>query len=303
MGPAKEGAQQHGLSRRDLLMRGAQAGIVAATAAVIPQAVLGAERRPQPQEDPRVALNRGLVQTHAQEIHAREEAGSTFVPVGPGDIYRFGDQSKPDVFIAIHDLVDPDEFKMSLDIAKQYPGTRFTYAPIGNLLVEGSADARQRVKLINRAYREGHRFINHTYTHPDMTTLTLDQKINEVLKGHRALQDALCMAWKDIGFTPPYWAGAIWGEYDSEVIQTGQLLNLGIPTTSKDSQGWNWATVPQILDNVLPLANGDIVTIHANGKRNDIPAALPKILDAGIKAGMRFKTITPKTIPQNGTGL
>ena len=273
--------------------------IAAAAVGSISQPVFGAARRPT--ENPSVALNRGLVATHAREIHAREESASTFVPVGPGDIHRFGDQSRPDVFVAVHDLVDPVEFRMSLDIALDYPGVKFTYAPIGNLLVGANADAKERRRLNKRANKEGHRFVDHTYTHPDMTTLTLDQKVAEVLKGHRALQDALGLPYKHIGFTPPYWAGAIWGEYDAEVVQTGTLLNLSIPTTSKDSQGWNWATVEQILANVLPLANGDIVTIHANGKRNDIPGALPVILEAGLQAGKRFKTLD--AIPNRGVGL
>lgn len=294
--------------RRLFIKTGITSGaLVAAEVALLPQAVLGAVRSPETHEDPTLALSQRLLKAHVYERRALEEAAAEFVPIKPGDVYRFGDQNKPNVHVTIHDLNSVREFRESLDIAARYPDVHFTYVPTAKNFVGGSSAAKERRRLARRAYEEGHRFVIHGFEHVDMTTLSLDQKANNIIRAHRALQNALGIVTKgkpyeDIGCVAPYGGGVIWGQYDSEVIQVAQLLNIGLPTWSRYGGGDRYdMTVADILAATTPLNNGDIVALHANGKRNDIPGALPGIVESGLDDGKIFKTLY--AIPQDGTSL
>jgi peptidoglycan-N-acetylglucosamine deacetylase len=134
----------------------------------------------------------------------------------------------------------------------------------------------------------GHALGNHSWDHPDMTTLTraqMDSQINRtqtLLEGYGA--EVNC-------FRPPY------GAYNAEVTSAITAAGLQRQMWNEDTRDWERPGVNAIVDVLLGATPGDVVLMHdGGGDRSQtvraLEIALPQLAAKGYKFG-----ITPKCSP------
>lgn len=108
---------------------------------------------------------------------------------------------------------------------------------------------------------DGHEIGNHSWTHPNLTKLALDEVRNEVLRNEEAIQEQVGIDTKPL-FRCPYGA--------CEERERSLLASLGYREIywSNDTNDWQDGTTPQevitgVLDNLEP---GMIVLFHNTGE-------------------------------------
>ena len=130
--------------------------------------------------------------------------------------------------------------------------------------------ARRHPRLVKREYREGHSVQNHTYTHPDLTTLGPVETRRELRTTNRAIRAAGVP--RPYRFRPPY------GHTNARVRSVGASLGLIQTLWSVDPH--DWANPPasvicrRVASNVRP---GSIVLLH-DGTGTNTVQALPCII-------------------------
>jgi peptidoglycan/xylan/chitin deacetylase (PgdA/CDA1 family) len=147
----------------------------------------------------------------------------------------------------------------------------------------------QRDPVRSQAILEaGHALGNHTWDHPDMTTLTraqMDQQINRtqnLLEGYGA--EVNC-------FRPPY------GAHNTAVNNAITAAGLQRQLWNEDTLDYTRPGVDAIVDVLLGATPGDVVLMHdGGGDRSQtveaLEIALPQLAAQGYKFG-----ITPKCSP------
>jgi peptidoglycan/xylan/chitin deacetylase (PgdA/CDA1 family) len=129
---------------------------------------------------------------------------------------------------------------------------------------------RRHPRLVKREYREGHSVQNHTYTHPDLTTLGPVETRRELRATNRAIIAAGVP--RPYRFRPPY------GHTNARVRSVGASLGLVQTLWSVDPH--DWANPPpsvicrRVASNVRP---GSIVLLH-DGTGTNTVEALPCII-------------------------
>lgn len=157
-----------------------------------------------------------------------------------------------------------------LDIADQY-GFKMTFFPIGKA-VEKNPDVFREV------YERGHEIENHSYSHKNMTELSDDEAIKEIVRQNEAVNKALNLTYEMHIFRPPSGAGM-----KSEKLH-GILANLNYEALA--SWGISGTQDP---DKVLKnMRSGDIILFHAKDK--DI-SRLEYFIPEAIERGFEFVTI------------
>src|SRR5215210_786244 len=130
--------------------------------------------------------------------------------------------------------------------------------------------ARRHPRLVKREYREGHSVQNHTYTHPDLSTLGPVETRRELRATNRAIEAAGVP--RPYRFRPPY------GVTNAGVRSVGASLGLIQTLWSVDPH--DWANPPasvicrRVVTNVRP---GSIVLLH-DGSGSNTVEALPCII-------------------------
>jgi peptidoglycan/xylan/chitin deacetylase (PgdA/CDA1 family) len=130
--------------------------------------------------------------------------------------------------------------------------------------------ARRHPRLLRREYRQGHSVQNHTYTHPDLTTLSNARIRRELRATNRAIKAAGVP--RPYRFRPPY------GHTNARVRSVGASLGLIQTLWSVDPH--DWANPPasvicrRVVSNVRP---GSIVLLH-DGSGANTEEALPCII-------------------------
>jgi peptidoglycan-N-acetylglucosamine deacetylase len=130
--------------------------------------------------------------------------------------------------------------------------------------------ARRHPRLVKREYREGHSVQNHTYTHPDLTTLGPVQTRRELRATNQAIKAAGVP--RPYRFRPPH------GRTNARVRSVGASLGLIQTLWSVDPR--DWADPPasvicrRVVTNVRP---GSIVLLHDASAANTVEA-LPCII-------------------------
>jgi peptidoglycan-N-acetylglucosamine deacetylase len=139
---------------------------------------------------------------------------------------------------------------------------------------------RRHPGLVKREYREGHSVQNHTYTHPDLTTLGPVEIRRELRATNRAIKAA--------GVPRPYRFRPPQGHTNAKVRSVGASLGLIQTLWSVDPH--DWANPPasvicrRVVTNVSP---GSIVLLH-DGTGTNTVEALPCIIKRLRAQGYRF---------------
>jgi cellulose synthase/poly-beta-1,6-N-acetylglucosamine synthase-like glycosyltransferase/peptidoglycan/xylan/chitin deacetylase (PgdA/CDA1 family)/spore germination protein YaaH len=191
------------------------------------------------------------------------------------------------VSLTFDDGPDPDWTPRILDVLrdKHVPATFFV---VGE-------NALAHPGLLNRIVDEGHELGNHSYTHPNFSTLSDGEARLEMNATERLVE-----AYTGRGmrlFRAPYFGDAEPTTGDelqpALVAQQSGYLNVGLHV---DSEDWQQPGVDAIVANAVNAVlagnadrSGQIVLLHdGGGDRAQTLAALPRIIDALRARGFRF---------------
>lgn len=126
----------------------------------------------------------------------------------------------------------------------------------------------ESVKAIHDA---GHDVGNHSNTHPHLPKLPLDKIESEIEECNKKIEKVTSV--RPTLFRPPY------GDYDNNVVETTNKLNMHCIQWDVDSLDWKDPTPEDMVKRIKSkIKPGSIILMH-NGAKNT-PAALPKIIDS-----------------------
>ena len=135
-----------------------------------------------------------------------------------------------------------------------------------------------RPDIVRRASREGHRIGNHSWSHPELTTLDRAQVRSQLRRTNEVIAQATGNAPSE--WRPPY--GATNGLVEAAARDVG-LTSMVLWTV--DPRDWTDPPATTIRDRVLQgVRPGSIVLLHDATGQNT-PAALPMILDGLAERG------------------
>jgi peptidoglycan-N-acetylglucosamine deacetylase len=209
----------------------------------------------------------------------------------PYRVARYG-ASKNQLALTFDDGPDPEWTPKILDVLEREKVTG-TFFLIG-IQAEKFSDLTQRI------YREGHEIGNHTFTHPDISSIGNGYMKVELNLTERLFASRLGI--RTMLFRPPYSVDA---EPDTEdqVRPLELTQNLGYITIGNkiDTKDWSEdpALTPQqiadrVLDHLPPCQSGDqqcgnIILMHdGGGDRSRTLAALPLIIESARAKGFTF---------------
>ena len=131
--------------------------------------------------------------------------------------------------------------------------------------------------LLQRIVREGHQLINHSYHHPDFTTIDSAARRDEVDSTDSVIQSITGIGTRPF-FRSPY--GAYNDSVNSDLAADGYNYNIW---WTVDSLGWDGLSVSEILDRCLSSSSpGAIYLFHVGSQSQDGPA-LQQLID-GLRA-------------------
>ncbi|NOV03235.1 polysaccharide deacetylase family protein [Paenibacillus planticolens] len=176
------------------------------------------------------------------------------------------------------------------------PDTRFTPKVLDALkanqvkatfFVLGS-QASSHPDIIRRIVREGHVIGNHSYSHANLPTLTVDKFQNQIMNTENVLQGLIGYAPKLI--RPPY------GAINEEQVRWVADHHYLIVNWNVDSLDWKSLTSEQVLNNIMQQTKpGSIILQHSGGAASqDLSGTVQAIgpLIAKLKAaGYTFVTV------------
>src|SRR5271155_2006231 len=213
----------------------------------------------------------------------------------PYRMARYG-ASKNELAITFDDGPDPEWTPKILDVLKgeRVPGTFFL---IG-------IQAEKFSGLTRRIYREGHEIGNHTFTHPDISSIgtrymKVELNLTEQLFASR-------LGIRTMLFRPPYSVDAE-PDTEDEVRPLELTQSLGYITIGNKLDTRDWTDDPpltpqqiaaRVLDHLPPCQPndqqcGDIVLMHdGGGDRSRTVAALPLIIEGARARGFVFVPVS-----------
>ncbi len=142
----------------------------------------------------------------------------------------------------------------------------------------------QRIRNI---VNQGHEVANHSYTHPDFTTISRAQIRNELQRTEEAVLNLTGVSTKPF-FRPPY------GAFNSTVLQ--HVGEAGYPYSvywTIDTIDWTGNSSSDIVNRVMNnMTPGAIVLMHTGAGASGTPGALPTMITRLKNQGYRFVTMS-----------
>lgn len=131
---------------------------------------------------------------------------------------------------------------------------------------------------VEEIYKRGHEIGNHSSTHPNMSTLTKEQMIKELMDTDKKIKDITGI--KPTLFRPPF------GDYNDLLIQTARELNYNTIQWDIDSLDWKELGVEPVIDIVVKnTKSGSIVLFHNNAKyiKEYLPRVIQRLQEKGFE--------------------
>lgn len=155
--------------------------------------------------------------------------------------------------------------------------------------------AQNNQSLVSAQVAAGMWIGNHSYTHPDMTTLSSSQMSSEITRTQQTIQSITGSSPKL--FRPPY--GATNATLKSVLRQNGLTEVLW----NVDSQDWNGASTAQIVAAVNRMQNGDVILMHDQYQTTlqAIPQISQNLKSRGLCSGMISSSTGRAIAPDDGT--
>jgi len=203
-----------------------------------------------------------------------------YVKIFPDTFFLKGKTNSYNICLTFDDGPDALYTPQILDILKKYnvPATFFL---IGNKII-------QYPEVVKRIIAEGHIIANHTWSHPDLTKITIEELIAETKSTEDILKDITAL--KTALIRPPE------GAVSENVINSLKELSYKVIFWSVDSRDWLDRDIDQILINTLPDINKDsIVLFHSAGgegqKLDATVKSLPELIETLKLRGYNFVNI------------
>jgi peptidoglycan/xylan/chitin deacetylase (PgdA/CDA1 family) len=151
-------------------------------------------------------------------------------------------------------------------------GLRATFFVLGK-------HVEQYPDLARRIIADGHAIASHSYTHPDLTTLTGGEIESELRRTRQAVLEA---TGANVVFArPPY------GESNDEVSRQFSTAGLAEVIWTVDTHDWKGASAEEILRAVVMTQPGGVVLMHDTSPhlREALPLIAKHLRDNRICAG------------------
>ncbi len=201
----------------------------------------------------------------------------------PFEVIRHGKSSKKEVVLTFDDGPDPAYTPEILDILNRYQ-VKGTFFVVGE-------NALMHPQLVKRIYDEGHEIGNHTFTHPDITSITPSRLRMELNATQHLIQGITGHSMTL--FRPPYIADTELSTKQEQLpVLEAQKLGYTMVGQSIDSGDWQGATVDDLVNQTLDqLSEGNVILLHdAGGDRSKTVEALPIIIETLKGRGYTFST-------------
>lgn len=147
-------------------------------------------------------------------------------------------------------------------------------------------------ECVKTLVEKGHDLGNHSFSHPDMTTLSAAQQQEQISKVHNMVKELT--GYEMFLFRPPY------GAYNNEVIRTAYSLNYYPIQWDVDSLDWKDYSAERIISNVCnhkSLGPGSIILCHNGAKYT--ADALDELLTNLEKQGYEIVPISELIMREN----
>jgi cellulose synthase/poly-beta-1,6-N-acetylglucosamine synthase-like glycosyltransferase/peptidoglycan/xylan/chitin deacetylase (PgdA/CDA1 family)/spore germination protein YaaH len=190
------------------------------------------------------------------------------------------------IVLTFDDGPDPDYTPRILDILKR------EHCPAAFFVVGSMAE--KNIQILRREFDEGHEIGNHTYFHPDISTISL-QRVNLELTATRRIIEAVT-GRSTILFRPPYNADAE-PQTLAEIIPVAEARRQSYITVGESIDPWDWypgVTADSIIARVEAQKDaGSFLLLHDAGgeTREQTVKALPEIIHFFRSHGYQFTTI------------
>ncbi|GHO50912.1 polysaccharide deacetylase family protein [Ktedonospora formicarum] len=201
-------------------------------------------------------------------------------PISPkmkANVFSQGSDAVNEIALTFDDGPSPTYTAQILDILQRYQ-IKATFFCIGQQVQEFPA-------LVQQEFQDGEIVGNHTWSHPDLTTLSVQDINSQMQMTSNQIKNATGIT--PVLFRPPY------GAIDDKVKEQSDGLNMTPVLWSIDTTDWQMPGVDAIVNNVVSnVGNGSIILMHdGGGDRSQTIAALPRIITALQQRGFRIVTI------------
>lgn len=190
------------------------------------------------------------------------------------------------IVLTFDDGPDPEYTPRILDILKRekVPAAFFV---VGSM-------AEKNIQILRREYEEGYEIGNHTFFHPDISTIGI-QRVNLELNATRKLIESVT-GRSTILFRPPFNADAE-PQTLAEVIPVAESRKQSYITIGESIDPWDWqpgVTADSIIARTIRQKDvGSMLLLHDAGgdTREETVRALPEIIHFFKSHGYKFTTI------------
>lgn len=158
-----------------------------------------------------------------------------------------------------------------LDVLEEN-GAKATFFVMGNRLDTNGDTYKDAVK---RAYSLGCQIGNHTYSHKDLTKLSVNEIKKEVSRANENINAIVPMG--DAALRPPY------GARNDKVYST---VNVPMITWSVDPEDWKSKDRDTVVKNIMDtVSDGDIVLMHDlyESTADAVEIVVPKLIEMGYE--------------------
>ena len=196
----------------------------------------------------------------------------------PGLVFIHGKPYKKQVALTFDDGPDNCYTPQILDLLN-LEKVKATFFVVGE-------QVKENPMVMKRIVSEGHFIGNHTWAHPYLPNLTIDDAKSEVQRTEDEI--AQYTGYQTTMFRPPY------GVITSDIVNTLSGLNYKIIEWSSDSIDWRGYKKDQVKSNILnDTKAGAIILQHCAGagKLEGTVQALPLVIETLKKEGYTFVTV------------
>ncbi|MDN4070539.1 polysaccharide deacetylase family protein [Paenibacillus vini] len=136
-------------------------------------------------------------------------------------------------------------------------------------------------------HQAGHEIANHTYSHPDLTKLALEEARAEIQQADERIRQIT--GQPVLSFRPPYF-----GVNEDILSLAAEFGYTSIGTVNGEAKDWEQPGVEFILDHTRPtIENGSIFMFHDGyGERAQTIEAVQVLLEELAAEGYRFLTVS-----------
>lgn len=200
-------------------------------------------------------------------------------------VYHQGEGQADEVALSFDDGPDPHWTPKILDILKD-AGVKASFFLVG-------ANIESHPNIVRRILAEGHEIGIHTYTHPNLATVSHERAFLECNATERLIETITGRS--TLLFRPPYNADSRpHTNAELAAVQIAQDLGYLTVTDTIDPEDWMSPGPDVILQRIKNSRTaGNIILLHdAGGNRDDTVKALPQIIDYLHARGDRIVSLS-----------